>query len=52
LTIEAGDPVTGTAVTMIPVTLSWNENRFSDVESTTESFEYNVRILCRVEEET
>ncbi len=52
LTIEAGDPVTGTAVTLIPVTLSWNENRFSDVESTTESFEYNVRILCRVEEET
>lgn len=48
LTIAAGTPVTGMAsVTEIPVTLSWNENRFSDVETTTETFTYNVRILCR-----
>ena len=47
LTIAAGDPVPGTAVTEIPITLSWNESRFSDFESTTETFEYNVRILCR-----
>lgn len=47
LTIEAGTPVTGTSVTQIPIILSWNENRFSDVESTTETFTYNVRILCR-----
>lgn len=52
LTITAGTPVTGTAVTEIPITLSWNESRFSDIESTTETFEYNVRILCRAEEET
>jgi hypothetical protein len=31
--------------------LSWNENRFSDVEATTETFTYNVRILCRAVEE-
>lgn len=52
LTVTAGTPVTGTAVTEIPVTLSWNESRFSNVESTTESFVYNVRILCRPETTT
>jgi type IV pilus assembly protein PilV len=52
LTITMGTPVTGMAsVTQIPVTLSWNENRFSDVEATTETFTYNVRILCRAVEE-
>lgn len=53
LTITAGTPVTGTSVTLVPITLSWNESRFSDQEgTTTESFQYNVRILCRAEEET
>ncbi|MDX1554597.1 MAG: type IV pilus modification protein PilV [Xanthomonadales bacterium] len=54
LTITAGTPVTGTSVTEVPITLTWNENRFSDVteEGTTETFTYNVRIFCRPEEET
>ncbi len=47
LSVTAGTPVTGTSVTLVPITLSWNESRFSDDESTTETFEYNVRILCR-----
>ena len=58
LTITAGTPDTSmAAVTQIPITLSWNENRFSDQEDnvTTETFQYNVRIVCRPvpdEEET
>lgn len=51
LAIALGEPVPLPSVTEIPITLSWNENRFSDVEAITESFEYNVRILCRAEEE-
>ena len=52
LAITAGEPTTGTQVVEVPVTLSWNESRFeeefADGESTaTESFEYNIRILCR-----
>lgn len=47
LSITMGTPVTGTSVTMVPLTLSWGENRFSDVEGTTESYTYNVQILCR-----
>ncbi len=48
LTISVGTPVNGTRVVEVPVTLGWNESRFSDTgESTAESFEYNIRILCR-----
>lgn len=52
LAVSAGTPVTGTAVTEVPITLTWNENRFSDDESTTETFTYNVRIFCRPEATT
>ena len=54
LSITAGTPVTGmSSVTQIPITLTWSENRFSDQENdvTTETFTYNVRILCRPEAE-
>lgn len=51
LEITVGDPVPGTWVTEIPVTLSWNESRFSDSESTTETFEYTVRVICRHDHE-
>lgn len=51
LQIAVGDPVAGTATTQVPITLTWNESRFSDFEGTTETFTYNVRIPCRAEEE-
>ncbi len=52
LSITAGTAVTGDTVTEVPITLSWAENRFSEEfeegqTSATESFTYNVRILCR-----
>lgn len=47
LEITVGAAVPGTFVTEIPVTLSWNESRFSDSEDTTESFLYTVRVVCR-----
>ena len=51
LQIGVGEPE-GTApdgVIQVPVTLSWDENRFADLEGgdPAESFTYNVRILCR-----
>ena len=47
LTIEMGTPVTTTSSIEIPVTLSWNENRFQELEGTSEQFSYTVRILCK-----
>ncbi|MCP4048222.1 MAG: hypothetical protein GY732_19780 [Gammaproteobacteria bacterium] len=47
LTVEIGTAVTTTSCTEIPVTLTWNENRFEELESTSEQFSYTVRILCR-----
>ncbi len=48
LTLTADTPNTFTRVVEVPITLSWNESRFTDVgESSTESFDYNIRILCR-----
>jgi type IV pilus assembly protein PilV len=41
------EDTTNSPVKTIPLTFSWAENRFSDEESTTESFTYNARILCR-----
>jgi len=49
LTITPGAVDTSVpTVVLIPVTLTWGEERFSDAgEDTTESFGYNVRIQCR-----
>ena len=47
LAVTMGTPTTESSYTEVPVTLSWNESRFSDDESTSEQFIYNVRILCR-----
>lgn len=48
LSIAMGTPVTGTQIVEVPVTLSWGESRFADAnEATTESFEYDIRILCQ-----
>lgn len=55
LTITPGAAVTSVpSVVLIPVTLTWGENRFEDTEDLfdddeipTESFDYNVRIQCR-----
>ena len=47
LTITPGTPVVGTSVVLVPLNMSWSEARFGDKEPTTESFTYNVRILCR-----
>lgn len=58
LAIDAGEPDTSmSGVTQIPVTLTWCESRFTDLEgedqtdqcpsATVETFTYNVRILCR-----
>ncbi len=47
LAVSVGTPIALTRVVQIPITLSWNDSRFSENESTTESFEYNIRILCR-----
>lgn len=47
LNVTMGTPITTLNYAQAPVTLSWNENRFSDDEDTTESFTYTVRIPCR-----
>lgn len=48
LAVTMGTPVTGTSVTRVPITLSWGESRFTDTgEAATESYTFNVRILCR-----
>ena len=53
LEITPGEPVIGAAVVEIPLTFSWSESRFRDVESDDpdivplESFTYTVRIQCR-----
>ncbi|HKJ17364.1 MAG TPA: type IV pilus modification protein PilV [Xanthomonadales bacterium] len=56
LTLTAGTPTTYTRVVEVPITLTWNESRFEQEftpgETTaTESFEYNIRILCRFTDE-
>jgi len=54
LSVEIGTAVTTMSSTEIPITLTWSENRFDDLESTSEEaeitseqFSYSVRILCR-----
>ena len=47
LSVSLGTAVTTSTCTEIPVTLTWNELRFNEVESTSEQFSYTVRILCR-----
>ena len=47
LTIEMGTPVTTTSSTEIPVTFTWNENRFDELEGTSEQFNYTIRVLCK-----
>ncbi len=47
LSVTVGTAINGVSTTQIPVTLSWNEQRFSDDENTTEQFAYVIRILCR-----
>jgi type IV pilus assembly protein PilV len=49
LNVTMGTPVTTLSWAQVPVTLSWNENRFNDEENTTEQFTYTVRIPCRPE---
>jgi type IV pilus assembly protein PilV len=49
LSVTVGTATTGARTTEIPVTLSWGEQRFSDTEgTTTESFNYTIRMFCRV----
>ncbi len=52
LTVGMGMPVTTTSSTEIPVTLTWNESRFNELESTSEQFVYTIRILCRTGSES
>jgi hypothetical protein len=50
MTISVGTVVeqtTDSPVVLIPLTFGWTENRFSDDESNSESYTYNVRVLCR-----
>ena len=50
LTITTGTVVEDTTespIKTIPITLGWNESRFSDTESTSEQFTFNARIICR-----
>lgn len=55
LVIDVGDPEEGApdGVVQVPITLTWDESRFANDEGgdATESFTYNVRILCRAEDE-
>ncbi|HKX54778.1 MAG TPA: type IV pilus modification protein PilV [Xanthomonadales bacterium] len=46
LVIEPGEATFAGSVVEIPVSLSWTESRFGDTESTTETFDYTVRIQC------
>lgn len=46
LTISPGEAIFADSVVQIPVSLSWTESRFGDTESTTENFNYTVRIQC------
>ena len=47
LSIDIGTPVVGSATVEIPVTLIWNESRFSDTEDPVEQFDYVLRVVCR-----
>ncbi len=47
LTVSMGTAVTTTSCTEVPIMLTWNENRFNDVESTAEQFSYTFRNFCR-----
>jgi type IV pilus modification protein PilV len=46
LVIAPGEATFAGSVVEIPVSLSWTESRFGDTESTTETFDYTVRIQC------
>ncbi|WP_191621175.1 type IV pilus modification protein PilV [Marinihelvus fidelis] len=51
LTVTTGFILPSASVVNVPVTFTWSENRFSaggeGEESTTESFTYNLRVMCR-----
>lgn len=46
LAIAPGTITSAGSVVQIPVSLSWTEARFGDIENTAESFTYNIRIQC------
>ncbi|HKJ18311.1 MAG TPA: type IV pilus modification protein PilV [Xanthomonadales bacterium] len=56
LQITAGTATTNEFISEVPITLTWAESRFDEEfpegeTSATESFTYNVRVVCRKAEE-